>query len=48
VLPDDIPCLISLEYRQEISSKFHELGYKFVSVDLDGYRMGSMNEQIEK
>ncbi|MEI6519930.1 MAG: ATP-dependent sacrificial sulfur transferase LarE [bacterium] len=48
VLPDDIPYLISLEYRQEISSKLHELGFKFVTVDLDGYRMGSMNDNTKK
>ncbi len=48
VLPDDIPALISSEFRQIISAKFHELGFKYVTVDLDGYRTGSMNDNNEK
>ncbi len=47
VLPEDIPVVISSEFRQEIASKLHELGFKHVSVDIDGYRMGSMNEEVK-
>jgi len=31
-----------------ISARFKELGYSYVSLDLDGYRTGSMNETLKK
>lgn len=31
----------------EISQYFHELGFLYVTLDLDGYQMGSMNKTIE-
>lgn len=32
--------------RQSITSQMKELGYKFVSLDLDGFRSGSMNKLL--
>lgn len=34
--------------RDEISKKFKELGYTYVTLDLKGYRTGSMNEGLTK
>ena len=34
--------------KQRISSQLKSLGYRFVSLDLDGYRMGSMNNTAEE
>jgi PP-loop superfamily ATP-utilizing enzyme len=39
--------VLTPERRRLISEKLKSLGYKFVSLDLDGYRMGSMNRAIE-
>lgn len=36
------------EHRQEIIRKFKELGYEYVTLDLAGYRSGSMDEHIKK
>lgn len=33
--------------RQHINKRFHELGFTYVSLDLEGFRSGSMNEGIE-
>ena len=32
--------------RQQVAARLHELGFAYVSVDLDGYRTGSMNEVL--
>lgn len=45
VPPEDIGGLIA-ERREEIVKRLKELGYKYVSVDLEGYRTGSMNEVL--
>ncbi len=43
VLKDEIPKLLKEGIREKIISKFKELGYTYVTVDLQGYRSGSMN-----
>ena len=37
-----------LQNRTEIAKKFRQYGFQYVSLDLLGYRMGSMNESIDK
>jgi len=37
-----------IKNSKEISKEFKELGFKFVTLDIDGYRMGSLNEGIKK
>ncbi len=32
-----------LKYKEDIDEKLKEIGYKYVSVDLNGYKRGSMN-----
>jgi pyridinium-3,5-biscarboxylic acid mononucleotide sulfurtransferase len=45
VEPEDIPRLIEDEdTRERISEKAKESGFTYITVDLDGYRTGSMNE----
>lgn len=34
--------------KERISARFKKLGYSYVSLDLDGYRTGSMNETLRK
>ena len=47
VLPGDIELVIREVSRRVISDRFHELGFKYITVDLNGYRTGSMNEVLE-
>jgi uncharacterized protein len=39
----DIVALAQPEMRQKVSRRLHEIGYDFVTLDLDGFRSGSMN-----
>lgn len=39
---DDLPTLIA--HRETIARELYELGYTYVTIDLEGYRTGSMNE----
>lgn len=48
VLPQAMARLLVPEFRTEIARGLHLLGYRYVTLDLDGYRMGSMNEGIER
>jgi uncharacterized protein len=42
VLPDELPIVI--EQRDRIVARLKELGYVYVTLDLQGFRSGSMNE----
>ncbi len=44
VLPDDLP--IVLQHRQRIVDELKHLGYTYVTLDLQGFRSGSMNETL--
>ena len=44
VLPEHIPDVVS--QRDEIVTKFREYGFLYVTLDLKGYRTGSMNEVL--
>lgn len=46
VLPEDIERIMQPEIRQRIQEELRGYGFSYVTVDLDGYRMGSMNEGI--
>lgn len=42
----DMPRLLEPELRTRISGHFKTLGFKFVTVDLDGFRSGSLNSAL--
>lgn len=48
VLPDEFAKLIQSEIRSTITGKLKEYGFSYVSMDLTGYRTGSMNETLMK
>lgn len=45
---EDIASLIEESHRKKIVEKFKKLGYTYVTVDLEGYRSGSMNEVLKE
>lgn len=47
VLPDEFEKLIRPEIRARINEKFTEFGFTYVTMDLKGYRTGSMNETLD-
>jgi uncharacterized protein len=42
----DIPLLLAPEKRTLVTETLKSFGYFFVSVDLEGYRAGSMNRPL--
>jgi uncharacterized protein len=47
IAPEEMPRALDLEMARRIASAFKQLGFKFVSLDLDGYRTGSLNESLK-
>lgn len=48
VPPVDIPRLAADGIREEVYAEFRKIGFLFVTLDLKGYRLGSMNETLQK
>ena len=48
VPPEDFASLLSDEIRNEITIRFKAIGYPYVTLDLNGFRSGSMNEVLSK
>lgn len=48
IAPDDIKKLLQADQRAKITVELKKIGYRYVSLDLQGYRMGSMNEGLER
>lgn len=48
VAPQEINRLFDTATREAIVQRFKEIGFSFVSLDLQGYRTGSMNEPLGK
>lgn len=46
VLPEDISRFMEPELREKIFARFRDYGFSYVSLDLKGYRTGSMNEVL--
>lgn len=46
VMPEEFPKLMEADTREKIVRKFKEYGFTYVTMDLLGYRMGSMNETL--
>jgi uncharacterized protein len=47
-LREDAASLLKDGVRQDLVAKLKALGYKYIALDLEGYRTGSMNEAIER
>jgi uncharacterized protein len=48
VLRADMPIFLDEKIAQLIMEKFKVLGYTYVALDIQGYRMGSMNEPLKE
>ncbi|MDA8124353.1 MAG: ATP-dependent sacrificial sulfur transferase LarE [Deltaproteobacteria bacterium] len=48
VEPEEIPRLASAEIRRQVAEKLKELGYLYITMDLNGYQMGSMNAVLNR
>lgn len=43
----ELPRLIAAQQRQELAAEFRRLGFKFVTLDLEGFRSGSLNQLVQ-
>lgn len=46
IAPAEMPRALKLEVIGDLAQRFRELGFKYVTLDLQGYRSGAMNEVI--
>ncbi|MFH1612127.1 MAG: ATP-dependent sacrificial sulfur transferase LarE [bacterium] len=47
VFPEEIPNFIISSVYEKIVQKLKKIGYKYITLDLEGYRTGSMNEVLK-
>ena len=48
VKPEDISKIMSEKNRTAIVAKLKELGFKYITIDLQGFRSGSLNESLSE
>ena len=47
IAPNELKRALDLEITEKVAAKFRKLGFKYVTLDLHGYRSGAMNEVLE-
>jgi len=46
IAPEEMERVLNREMVEQLAKRFRELGFKYVTLDLQGYRSGSMNEVL--
>lgn len=46
IAPEELPRALDLEMTRKLTAIFRNLGFKYVTLDLEGYRQGSLNEVL--
>ena len=46
IAPEEMDLVLKREVVEQLAQRFRELGFKYVTLDLQGYRSGSMNEVL--
>ncbi len=47
IAPTEMEDALNLELTEKLAEQFRDLGFKYVTLDLHGYRSGAMNEVLE-
>lgn len=47
LMPEEFPRFLSEEVRSQVNEHFKKIGFHYVTLDIQGYRTGSMNEVLE-
>src|SRR6202789_218495 len=47
IAPEELPRALNVEMTRQLTAVFKRLGYKYVTLDLEGYRQGSLNEVLQ-
>ncbi len=48
IAPDEFRSALRHETAEALASEFNKIGFKYVTLDLNGYRSGAMNEALSK
>jgi uncharacterized protein len=48
IAPEELPKALNVEMTQRIAAAFKQLGFKYVTLDLEGYRTGALNEVLSQ
>lgn len=48
IAPDELPRALTLEMARTLGQRFKQLGFAYVTLDLEGYRQGSLNAALKK
>jgi pyridinium-3,5-biscarboxylic acid mononucleotide sulfurtransferase len=48
IAPEELPRALNLETTRQLTAIFKGLGYQYVTLDLEGYRQGSLNEVLRR
>jgi pyridinium-3,5-biscarboxylic acid mononucleotide sulfurtransferase len=48
IAPDELPRALRLEMAEALSQRIRETGFAYVTLDLEGYRQGSLNAALKK
>jgi uncharacterized protein len=46
IAPEEMPKALTIEMAQRFTAIFKKLGFRYVTLDLEGYRQGSLNEVL--
>ncbi|MCY7345779.1 MAG: ATP-dependent sacrificial sulfur transferase LarE [Pyrinomonadaceae bacterium] len=47
IAPHEMPLALNINVTEKLAGEFRKLGFKYVTLDLHGYRSGAMNEVLE-
>ncbi|HXG85872.1 MAG TPA: ATP-dependent sacrificial sulfur transferase LarE [Pyrinomonadaceae bacterium] len=47
IAPDELPRVLKIDVTEKLAEKFRQIGFKYVTLDLHGYRSGAMNEVLK-
>jgi pyridinium-3,5-biscarboxylic acid mononucleotide sulfurtransferase len=48
IAPEEMPRALDVEMARRLAEDFKRLGFKYVALDLEGYRTGALNEVMEE
>lgn len=48
IAPNEMERALKLDITEKLAEKFREIGFRYVTLDLHGYRSGAMNEVLRK
>ncbi len=48
IAPDEMPLALNVEMAKRMAEVFKQIGFKYVALDLEGYRQGALNETMNQ